>query len=226
MKYPPDYADVKNPSQGSLGMPDIKVIREIRKRIPKEIPLSVAIGDADHVNGAAFYIKRALAAVHAGADIIKVGLYDFADRERMFVFLSTLKKAVSKTPIVAALYADIYGADFIVRFPAIAKDSGIHGCLLDTYKKDGGKKLTDFLNIETLGDFAADCRKHGLLSAIAGGLDEGDIEWLLALKPCVDVAGFRGAVCKGPRGGIGIDVKKLKSVKEKIAYKKSLRVAV
>ncbi len=219
MKCPPDYADVKNPSEGSLGMPDIKIIREVRKRIPQKIPLSVAIGDAAQIYGAAFYKERARAAVHAGADIIKVGLYGFANKKLMLVFLSTLKKAVGKTPVVAALYADLF-ADFIGDFPTIAESAGIHGCLLDTYKKDakkGGKKLTDYLSPETLGAFAAACRKRGLLSALAGGLDEGDIEWLMALKPRVDVVGFRGAVCKGPRGGVGLDAGKMESIRRKIA---------
>ncbi len=146
----------------------------------------------------------------------------------MLFVLSTLKKAVGKTPVVAALYADLF-ADLVGDFPAIAESAGIHGCLLDTYKKDAkkdGKKLTDYVSIETLGAFAAACRKRGLLSALAGGLDEGDIEWLSALKPRVDVVGFRGAVCKGPRGGVGLDAGKLKSVKEKIACRKSLRAAV
>jgi len=199
---PPDIVDLKNPTEGSLGMPDIETIREVKKSIPAGLPLSVAIGDA--VDDAQPYIARAKLAHEAGADIVKVGLFGFESARREELFLSRLCSCVC-VPVVAAWYADRIERP-IAALPEPAARAGVRGCLIDSYLKTGGG-LTDYVSLADMEAYIGKCRELDVFSALAGSLGERDIEWLLRLKP--DVAGFRGAVTKGERGEPGIDVDRL-----------------
>lgn len=198
METPPDIIDIKNPADGSLGMPDISVIEEIRRKIPSNLQLSVAIGDAD--DNAPLYRLRAEEVARAGVNIVKVGLYDFPDSKRAVDFLSFIRRGLTAS-VVAARYVDLTNIREIREFPEIAYKAKIKGCLLDTYRKDGGR-LADYASMDELKKFVEQCRSLGLLSALAGGLGVDDIGWLSALKP--DIAGFRGAVAEGARSEPGI----------------------
>ena len=184
-------------------MPEPSVIRAMRRRLPRSLPLSVALGDAR--DDAPFYIERAREAAAAGADIVKVGLFDFDGEGRIASFLDELT-AGAGLPVVAALYADRCDAGSVARFPALAARAGAHGGLIDTYRKDGGR-LFDYADEATLRAFVKGCRAHGLLSALAGSLGADDLPFLKSLAP--DVAGFRGAVCAGARGEPGVCEKRL-----------------
>jgi uncharacterized protein (UPF0264 family) len=201
----PDYVDLKNPSDGSLGFPSLKTVRDVRRAIPDEIPLSVAIGDA--VNDPQLYSKRAVLAAKAGADIVKVGLYDFADDDERVSFLSSIRRSLDKaffkdTGLVSALYADLYGIDHVFAFPARASAAGVAGCLIDTFNKDG-RDIFDYLAIESITKFANACRRNGIFSAIAGGLSVESSKKLADAG--VDVIGFRSAVVSNGRGERGLD---------------------
>ncbi len=199
---PPDIADLKNPADGSLGMPEAGAIRDVKKSLPAGLPLSVAIGDA--VDDIEPYVARAKLAHEAGADIVKAGLFGFESARREELFLSRLCRSVL-VPVVAAWYADRLERP-IYELPELAARTGARGCLIDTYLKTGGG-LTDYASLADVEAFIEKCREFTVFSALAGSLGEQDIEWLLRLKP--DVAGFRGAVANGDRGESGIDVDRL-----------------
>ena len=199
---PPDIADLKNPAEGSLGMPDAKTIREVKKSLPVGLPLSVAIGDG--VDDAQFYIARAKLAQQAGADIVKVGLFDFKSAHKEELFLSRVRRSI-RVPLVAAWYVDRLQRP-VSDLPEIAARAGARGCLIDSYDKGAGR-LTDFASQSDIAAFIKNCAEFAVFSALAGSLAERDIEWLLRMRP--DVAGFRGAVAKGKRGEPGIDVDRL-----------------
>lgn len=207
LRHPPDIIDIKNPSDGSLGMPDIETIKAIRARTTG-LPLSVAIGDAR--NDARFYGARAVAALNAGAEILKVGLFGFDSKTAKTEFLASLKTVIEdngfSAPIVVAGYADRMDNEMLDDLTDTASSAGIAGCMLDTYEKRSGR-LTDHLNITQLERFIGKCREKGLMSALAGGLNRDDAGWLLSLD--AGVAGFRGAVALGERDEPGIDAERL-----------------
>lgn len=210
----PDYVDVKNPADGSLGMPDFETVKEIRRQVGTGAGLSVAIGDAH--DDAEFFAHRAVRAAEAGADIVKVGLFSFSGEAAAGRFLGRINEASRQKPfrLVAALYADVAEEPFLRAFPAIAQRAGAWGCLIDTYKKGGGR-LADYLGAEQLSRFTADCRSRGLASALAGGLAADDLLWLDEVQP--DIAGFRSAVVASGRGDAGIDRGKLESLMSRAA---------
>ncbi|MBI3795211.1 MAG: hypothetical protein HY280_10880 [Nitrospinae bacterium] len=203
----PDYVDIKNPADGSLGMPSIEDIMRVKKLVASSARLSCAIGEA--TDDAEFYAKRAVDAGQAGADIIKVGLFSFSGEIAISRFLSALTSVNKK--LVAAVYADRVEKTFLKKFPEVAKNSGAWGCLIDTFDKTKGG-LFSHLNEDALKGFIEGCRKHGLQSALAGGLAVKDLPRLAALGP--DIVGFRSAVAKGARGEPGLDPQKLSRLME------------
>lgn len=194
----PDIVDIKNPADGSLGMPEISIIEDIKRKIPIDLPLSAAIGDA--TDNAPFYRLRAEEATRAGVNIVKVGLYGFSDAKCAVNFLSFISSELPAS-VIAARYVDLISARDIRELPEIASKAKIRGCLLDTYQKNMGC-LADYVSMDELKKFVEQCRSLGLFSALAGGLGVDDVEWLAAIKP--DIAGFRGAVASGARNEPGI----------------------
>jgi uncharacterized protein (UPF0264 family) len=204
----PHYLDIKNPSDGSLGMPSPETVNRIRKIVGDRAVISAAIGDAtDNVE---LYTERAVAVTHAGADIIKVGLFSFKDIKSASDFLSAIKRNLAITgkvsKVVCAMYADKADKKFLKDFPAMARTTGMWGCLIDTYGKANGK-LTVYMEQKELKQFTADCKKNGVASALAGGLEISDICWLADIAP--DIVGFRSAVVKNSRAQTGVDPAKL-----------------
>jgi len=204
----PDYLDVKNPSEGSLGMPEPEVIRAVRDMAGEGAELSCAIGDAD--DNPEFYLKRAVTAVGAGADIVKVGLHSFSSIRAAGKFLERisagLKSEGLEKKLVAAGYADIMDNRFLREFPEAARKAGAWGCLLDTFDKTRGGLLSHIEKTE-LRRFADACRQNMVVGALAGGLGMEDAGWLDEVSP--DVVGFRSAVAKKGRGEMGLDSEKI-----------------
>ncbi len=206
----PDFLDVKNPAVGSLGMPDTAAVMEIRRKTPSYVPVSVAIGDAD--NRPNHFASLALKAARAGADIVKVGLFDFKLKEEAVSFLSAIRGALPPAVLlVPAVYADIDKSSKPLELPYIAAESGSYAALIDTFDKENGN-IINHLTARELFTFKEECDKLGLLSAIAGSLLADDVGWLDGVAP--SIAGFRGAVAKGERGESGLDESKLFSLME------------
>jgi uncharacterized protein (UPF0264 family) len=203
----PDFIDVKNPAAGSLGMPDLNTIKEIRKTIPLTVPVSAAIGDAH--DDPLYYASLASMAIEAGADIVKVGLYGFSNSKRIHAFLSHIRRENAGVPLAACFYADLVDSRSVRDFPSVAADAGADICLLDTFSKTG-EKLTDYIGKDELSFFTGLCGRFGLLSAFAGGLGVEDADWIAQTAP--DIAGFRGAVAENGRGETGISPAKLKKL--------------
>jgi len=207
----PDFIDIKNPLDGSLGFPNIETVKNIAKNLPDSVLLSVAIGDANYAPP--LYSDRAVSAVEAGADIVKVGLYNIP-HDKILYFLRELKRLVTAkkdVSLVAGLYGDRSSKGELLAFPEIVAEAEWDGCLIDTYLKDG-KKLTDYLEMKTLAEFVESCRGFGVASVIAGGLSIEDSAWIERLSP--SIVGFRGAVAKGKRGEKGLDRNKVEKLLE------------
>ena len=197
-----DIVDVKNPAEGSLGAPVPALLRAVRSQVAAPAALSVALGDAPHLPG-----TMALAAAGAaacGADYVKVGLLGSARPEQALDLLTAVRRAAEEarpgTRLMAAAYADAVrvGALPPRDLPAVAREAGCHGVMLDTAVKDGVSTFAA-LGEDGVAAFLAAARDLGLVTALAGALGPADLE--RALRLGADIVGVRGSACEGGRRG-------------------------
>ncbi len=208
-----DIIDVKNPKEGSLGANFPWVIQAVRAKVTR--PLSATIGDFNYKPGTASL--AALGAAAAGADYVKVGLYDIQTEQQAFELLSGVVKAVKaydrNKVVVASGYSDYarIGSIPALKLPAVARRAGCDVVMVDTGMKDG-KSTFEFMGGEELQAFVDAAHGHGLLCALAGSIKFNDISHVRKIGP--DIIGVRGLVCGGDRNhGIRAElVTKLKAM--------------
>jgi len=195
-----DIVDVKNPKEGSLGANFPWIIRDVKEVVNGRQPISATIGDFNYKPGTASL--AALGAAAAGADYIKVGLYDIQTEEQALDLLTKVTQAVkdydSTKRVVASGYSDYKRINSIspLLLPAIAAEAGIDVVMVDTAIKDG-KSTFEFMDEKTLKKFTDLAHEHGLENAIAGSLKFEDLPVLERIGP--DIIGVRGMVCGGDR---------------------------
>lgn len=193
-----DIIDVKNPKEGSLGANFPWVIRAVKKVVSK--PLSATIGDFGFKPGTASL--SALGAAVAGADFIKIGLFDIRTKKQAFDLLRNVVKTVKdydpSKKVVAAAYADFERLNTFSPFdlPEIGQKAGVDIAMTDTGIKDG-RSTFDFLSEEQVAEFISSAKEVGLGTALAGSLGWKDIEAVHRISP--DIIGIRGLVCGGDR---------------------------
>lgn len=205
-----DLLDVKDPSKGSLGAPDISKVRDIRIA-SGQTPLSVALGDLDSGT-----VELGLAMAVAGADIIKIGLADIRRAVAVKVFKDLKKYLPPKVGIVAAAYADAEYHRFFSPsgLPSLAAEAEADGILIDTCEKSG-RGLFDFLSAYELASIISEARGLKLMTALAGSLGADDIEEVAVAAP--DFVGFRSAITiKGNRNAHGVDPFKVSLLKNRL----------
>ncbi|HWR25532.1 MAG TPA: (5-formylfuran-3-yl)methyl phosphate synthase [Methanosarcina sp.] len=195
-----DIVDVKNPKEGSLGANFPWIIKDVKEAVGKRQPISATIGDFNYKPGTASL--AAFGAAVAGADYIKVGLYDIQTEAQAFELLSKITRAVkdydSTKKVVASGYSDYKRINSIspLLLPALAAGAGADVVMVDTAIKDG-KSTFEFMDEKELKKFTELAHKHGLENAIAGSLKFEDLPVLERIKP--DIIGVRGMVCGGDR---------------------------
>ncbi|VVB92554.1 (5-formylfuran-3-yl)methyl phosphate synthase [uncultured archaeon] len=208
-----DIIDVKNPKEGSLGANFPWMIKAV-KQVAENVPVSATIGDFNYKPGTASL--AALGAAVAGAEYIKVGLYDIRTKEQAFDMLVNIVRAVKdydkNKKVVASGYSDYRRINSISPFelPEVGEKAGVDVVMMDTGIKDG-RSTFEFLKEQELTDFVKDARKHGLMTALAGTIKFEDVAALKRISP--DIIGVRGCVCGGDRNSsIKLElVKKLKT---------------
>ena len=198
-----DIIDVKNPKEGSLGANFPWVIKSVSDAVNSKVPISATIGDFNYKPGTASL--AALGAAVSGADFIKVGLFDIQTKEQALEMAQRVVKSVknydSSKKVVISGYADYKRINSIPvsELPPICKEAGADVVMMDTGVKDG-RSTFEFMTNEELSDFTDAAREHGLLSAIAGSINFGDIDALNQIDP--DIIGIRGCVCGGDRNSV------------------------
>jgi (5-formylfuran-3-yl)methyl phosphate synthase len=200
-----DIVDVKNPAEGSLGAPGPGVIERVRRGVPAELPVSVAIGDLPDLPGTAALAARGAAS--AGAAYVKVGLWGASTEERAVALLRAARDALDgRASVIAGGYAD---AERVPSRPlgpgslvSAAARAGVAGCLLDTAVKDG-RGLLEWLGPEALAELVADAHSVGLEVALAGALRAEDLPSVRATG--ADIAGVRSAACRDGRRAAPLD---------------------
>lgn len=201
-----DIVDCKNPAEGALGALPHETVTAIRSVLPRSVPVSATIGDLQPEPGPVLAAARAMAL--AGADIVKIGIFEGGDAVATIRHLG--RHLAPATPLVAVLMAD--GALDLALVPALGA-SGFSGVMLDTAAKDG-RTLLDHRDPEELAAFLKAARTAGLMSGLAGSLKLAHISELLALAP--DVLGFRGALCRSADRASTIDADALGAVRRAI----------
>ncbi|AKB30427.1 duf556 family protein [Methanosarcina siciliae C2J] len=195
-----DIVDVKNPKEGSLGANFPWVIRDVKEVVNGRQPISATIGDFNYKPGTASL--AALGAAVAGADYIKVGLYDIQTEAQALEMLTKITKAVKgydpSKKVVASGYSDYKRINSIspLLLPPVAAEAGVDVVMVDTGIKDG-KSTFEFMDEQELKEFTNLAHEHGLENAIAGSLKFEDLAILERIGP--DIIGVRGMVCGGDR---------------------------
>ncbi|MCC6034131.1 MAG: (5-formylfuran-3-yl)methyl phosphate synthase [Desulfurococcaceae archaeon] len=199
-----DIVDVKEPSRGSLGLPDYSVLREVIERSRKlntfKIEVSCASGDVKKFEPYLEYIAHTAGSL--GVNYFKVGIAMKSLDEAKIVGLrlSDVLKSFN-TKLVLVGYADYERAESLepLKVIDIAKSVGASVVMIDTYVKDG-KTTFNLLTRSYLEKFVKETHENGLMAAIAGSLRKHHV--FDAVKLEFDIIGFRGAVCTGGREGI------------------------
>src|ERR1035437_444508 len=195
-----DIVDVKNPIEGSLGANFRWIIRDVNAAVNGRHPISATIGDFNYKPGTASL--AALGAAVAGADYIKVGLYDIQTQEQALKLLINITRAVkdydSTKKVVASGYSDYKRINSIspILLSEVAAKARADVVMVDTAIKDG-KSTFEFMDEKELKRFTDIAHEYGLENAIAGSLKFDDLQVLERIGP--DIIGVRGMVCGGNR---------------------------
>ncbi|MBI4168520.1 MAG: hypothetical protein HY510_01135, partial [Acidobacteria bacterium] len=171
-----DVLDIKNPREGSLGAcppATVRAIVALRDARARPVRVSAALGDAPDLPGT--LALAAAGAAACGVDYLKVGLRGVRREDDAVRLLRAIVRAAREVApgagVVAAAYADAAEIGSLPpgALPAVAARAGAAGCLVDTLRKDG-RTLFDHLHREDLRRLVSDCRRRGLLCALAGSL--------------------------------------------------------
>jgi len=191
--------DVKNPKEGSLGANFPRVIKHIRKLVPKNVEVSATIGDLPNLPGTASL--AALGAAVSGADYIKAGLFDVKTTSETLYLLKEICRAIRDfnpcLKVIAAGYADYKGVGCLnpLKLPEVAHVAGADGVMVDVKSKGSGNSVFNFLSKAELEKLVDKAHELNLIVAIAGSLNKADVPLVYDLG--ADIIGVRGAVCAG-----------------------------
>ncbi len=196
-----DIVDIKNPSRGSLGIPDIDILTDIATKICNAYECSAAIGDLNSPSPLIPYTAFAISLL--GLNYIKAGL-EVGNRDTGIEIGRSIVEGISlssrRARVVLVGYADYLRISSIdpISVAEIAYNVGADGVMIDTRIKDG-RNTFQFLDYSYLKRFISMAKNYNLFTAIAGGLG---IEHICkAIELGFDVIGFRGAVCDNGRMG-------------------------
>lgn len=196
-----DIVDAKNPRRGPLGPVTLRALSAIRGVVPRDRPLSAALGDG---GGERAVAGAAGAAARLGATYVKVGCAGVARPARAGAFLAAARRGAALAPLqaglVAVAYADARRAGTVDAFALldVAARAGAAGVLLDTALKDRGR-LFELLTPDAVAAWVEAVHAASLFAALAGGLRGSDL--VTAAEVGADISGVRGAACDGGRAG-------------------------
>lgn len=186
-----DFIDLKEPHAGALGaLPATRVaaiVRELRMTYPG-IPISATIGDLQPGDDAAIAYHAAVIG-QCGVDYVKAGVSPGPGARDTLTRMRALP-----WKMVPVLLCDD-GLDLtLVEHAAELRFSAV---MADTARKTGS--LFNGVSLAVLDSMVQIARAHEVMVGLAGALRLEHVSRLRALAP--DFAGFRSALCDGPRTG-------------------------
>lgn len=193
------WIDVKDPSRGALGRPEIDVATGIRRKMTAEnaaeIHFSIALGE---LNETPLDELIRYAGSFLDGTVFKVALSDCCRRTDWRELVTALAKGIETSKrLILVHYADASqaAAPSWREVLLTAVELGSEYLLIDTWGKNGNS-LLDFYPIEALQSMIADANSAGLSVAIAGSIPMVELRNLANIG--ADWVGVRGAVCEGP----------------------------
>lgn len=219
--------------ESALGPATLAEIFKIRKRIGEHVYISTNVsetpqivrnlqtGEVDIRATAALTASKVIAALEAGADVVKVGFANldpykrdlssalvlpqmelvrtFVDEvvsERLLVF--PLNRTEGQYPLVSVFFPEL-GIDHHGESPMAIAEQGIQlttkagwqGMLIDTFQKTTGKRYHDYYSIEDTATLAHQAHKAGIELWIAGSIRLDEVAALITCE--VDLICFGGA---------------------------------
>jgi uncharacterized protein (UPF0264 family) len=193
------WIDVKDPSRGALGCPEIDVATGIQRTMILEntadIHFSVALGELSEtpLNDLIHYTGS-----FADSAVFKIALSNCCNRTDWRGLATTLAKGIGNpNRLILVHYADANesAAPSWREILLTAREIGSEYLLIDTWGKNG-RSLLDFYSVEALQSMIAEANAFGFRVAIAGSLPLEALRSLASLG--ADWIGVRGAVCDGP----------------------------
>lgn len=187
-----DLIDVKEPSNGPLGVAHHEVLAAVLAVVNGAVPVSAALGEwtPNALNEANWHLQLPV-------QFLKWGLAGYGNSPGWGEdLLETRRQIRTGTEVVLVAYADWEKAKSpapaeIVKF---ARRFRYKAVLFDTFNKDGSS-LLDSLPLADLTELMASLKKSGIPIALGGSLK---LEHLKQLKPLApDWYAVRGAVCAG-----------------------------
>ena len=187
-----DLIDVKEPSNGPLGVAHHEVLAAVLAVVNGAVPVSAALGEwtPNALNEAHWHLQLPV-------QFLKWGLAGYGNSPGWGEdLLETRRQIRTGTEVVLVAYADWEKAKSpapaeIVKF---ARRFRYKAVLFDTFNKDGSS-LLDSLPLADLTELMASLKKSGSPIALGGSLK---LEHLKQLKPLApDWYAVRGAVCAG-----------------------------
>jgi uncharacterized protein (UPF0264 family) len=198
-------ADVEHPSS-ALGTPyplNIKAVREALDAAGfSDLPISTNIGEEQRVRSSA--CQAALGVAVAGANYVKCGFAGLDPKAAAYLgrnLVRTVKEWYPECKVYPAVFPE---DEFAVSFdpltdgPVLIEQIDCDGLLIDTFRKDIGKGLLDYYNLDQLARFVKDLHAIGKEAWIAGSITEDEAARLW--KTGVDVVCVRNAACENREG--------------------------
>ena len=198
--------DAENPGS-ALGTCWPTNIHTIRKHTPENLQVSTNIGEKQFVWSTAG--QAAVGVSFAGADIVKVGLAELNANKATRVMKDVVKQVrfffkASPKSMISTFFAD--GSlretlDPVTTGPQVSVDAKAEGVLIDTFDKDCGKCLLDWMTISEIKKFVKSCHALNQEAWIAGSIALSQMPALW--RTGVDVICVRGAACESGSGRQG-----------------------
>jgi hypothetical protein len=187
-------------------------IHTIRQYTPGDRLVSTNIGEKQFVWSTAG--QAAVGVAYAGADIVKVGLAELDGQHAKKVMRDVTKQVrffFKRFPrvMITTLFADEKLRrilDPIARGAVVSVYAKADGVLIDTFDKECGKGLLDWLTLRDIRRFVMSCHTAGQEAWIAGSITRVQMPSLW--RTGVDVICVRGAACEkgtGRQGAVDAD---------------------
>lgn len=188
--------DIKEPANGSLGIPEPTVVTEILNQLPIDQTVSLALGELADLSPEKVRIFFSRAKMPQASIYAKIGLAGMTkDTNWQSKWEEILKALPDVTAPVTVAYADykLANAPPIEEVMEAGSRLGCRAFLLDTYSKSNGSSL-DHVKLDELQRLAKRASANQMKFVLAGSISSNDLGTLRDLN--IDMIGVRGAVCE------------------------------
>jgi len=214
---------VKNIREGPLGANVPRIIREVRRSLPRRVKVGATLGDyPERMSGTV--AQAAVGAIVSGArHHVTAGLYRVGSGEEASLIIRNLGEIRDLYPrvrLAIGAYVDHQrlGSISPSEVLELLKGSKIDVVVLDVQSPEEGR-LFDFMKPPALQELIARAHRYGLQTTLLGSLGAKDVEILI--ESGTDLIGVRGSVCEGGRMG-RISARKVRELLETIEHHQNL----